>query len=416
VETMRLGVLGVAVLTLVGGILVAGGPALAARKAEGPPEQAAVVQANNAFATDLYAKVRAEKGNLFFSPYSISSALAMTYTGAKAKTAEEMAAVLHLDADQAKVCAGYAALIKAINEGGEERGFRLSTANALWGQTGYGFVPAFLESLKASFGAGLSEVDFQKDADGARKTINAWAEKETQEKIKDLIPPGGLTPVTRLVLTNAIYFKAAWAEPFKKENTKDGPFQAGNGTKVTVPLMHQVHGYGYLDAGDLQVLDMPYEKFAVSMTILLPKTAGGLGKVEQSLTAARLEGWIGGLKHARVDLALPKFKVTAQCTLGKTLAAMGMPTAFDATKADFSTMNAGKEPLWIGDVIHKAYVDVNEAGTEAAAATAVVMLGGAAPQIEKPVVFRADHPFLFLIRDLQSGAILFMGRVENPKA
>lgn len=339
----------------------------------------------------------------------------MTYTGAKGKTAEEMAAVMHFDPDVAKLCAGYAALVKEINGGGEVRGFQLSTANALWGQKGYGFLPEFLDPLKASFGAGLNEMDFAKDADGARKTINAWVEKETQDKIKDLIPPGALDRMTRLVLTNAIYFKAAWAEPFKKENTKNGPFHLAGGGTVTVPMMRQVHGHGYLETGDLQVLNMPYEKFAVSMTILLPKKADGLGKVEQSITADQVAAWVAGLKHARADVTLPKFKVTEECLLAQTLVAMGMPTAFDGAKADFSTMNGGKEPLWISEVIHKAFVDVNEAGTEAAAATAVVMLGSAARPGE-PVVFRADRPFVFLIRDVRSGCVLFMGRMANPKA
>jgi serpin B len=389
----------------------------AARAAAGA-EETAVAKGCNAFTADLYGKLSQAKGNLFFSPYSISTALAMTYVGAGGKTAEEMAGVMHFDQDVAKMCEGYAALIKKINGDGSARSFKLSTANALWGQKGYGFLPDFLTRVKTNFGAGLSELDFGGDTEGSRKTINAWVEKETQEKIKDLIAQGVLTRQTRLVLTNAIYFKAAWTDPFRKAMTKDGDFTVAADEKVTVPMMHQMQSYGYAETDELQMLEMRYAESPMSMVVLLPKKVDGLPAVEKALTADKLSGWLDSLKGkgGRVDVTIPKFKMTAQFELSKTLAGMGMPLAFSSGKADFSGMNGGKERLWIDLVIHKAFVDVNEEGTEAAAATAVVMRAGAAMmQPERPKVFRADHPFMFVIRDTDSGAVLFMGRVANPK-
>jgi serpin B len=378
--------------------------------------KAAAVKGSNAFAVDLYGKLAVEKGNLFFSPYSISTCVAMTYAGAKGKTAGEMAATMHYDKDAATVCEAYAALIREINGDGKPRGFQLSTANSLWGQKGYGFLPDYLDRVKKSFGAGLTEVDFLKDTEGSRKAINAWVEKETQEKIKDLIPPGGLDAQTRLVLANAIYFKAAWLWQFKKEVTKDDDFAVADGEKVKVPMMYQTERFNYIETPDLQILGMPYRDSTMAMAVLLPKKVDGLGALEKSLTAEKLAAWLGKLRleGGRVHVTLPRFKMTATLQLGKTLAGMGMPLAFDPQNADFSGMNGGQEPLWIGAVIHKAFVDVNEEGTEAAAATAIAMVG-AAMMPEQPKVFKADHPFLILIHDTASGEILFMGRVTSPK-
>jgi serpin B len=381
--------------------------------------QTAVVKGGNAFAVDLYGKLSAEKGNLFFSPYSISTAVAMTYAGAGGKTADEMAAAMHFDKDVAKTCDGYAALIKKVSGNEKPRGFKLSTANALWGQKGYGFLPDYLTRLKTSFGAGASELDFAADTEDARKTINTWVEKETQDKIKDLIGPGVLKKETALVLTNAVYFKAAWMEQFDKVATKDGEFTVAADQKVTVPMMSKYMKYGqYSETDELQVLQMPYAESRMSMAILLPRKVDGLPALEKSLTADRLSAWLAAYdKEApHVNVTLPRFKMTARFELSKTLADMGMNLAFDPRKADFKGINGGKQPLWIDLVIHKAFADVNEEGTEAAAATAIVATpanGHGSPR--KVREFRADHPFLFLIRDTDSGAILFMGRVANPK-
>jgi serpin B len=373
-----------------------------------------IAQAVDAFAVDLYGQVRGEKGNLFFSPYSISSALAMTYAGAKGETAAEMAKALHLAADQAArpeaIHTAYARLSAEFNAPGKP--YALNIANSLWGQQGYGFLPDFLALLEKSYKAGLYEVDFAKDTEGARRKINAWVERETKDKIRDLVPAGALQPVTRLVLANAIYFKGTWLSIFEKKQTRDGDFFVPGGRKVKVPMMHQTEPLRHFDGGGFQALEMLYKSGDLSMIILLPKKRDGLADLEASLTAERLAEWTAKLQDAHVAVALPRFKMTWSSGLSGHLARMGMKLAFDPQKADFSPMNGGKEPLWIGQVIHKAFVDVNEEGTEAAAATAVVALGAAEPP--KPVVFTADHPFLFLIRDVRSDCILFIGRVVNP--
>jgi serpin B len=286
-------------------------------------------------------------------------------------------------------------------------------ANALWGQKGYAFRNEFLELLKANYGAGLREADFVKAAEDARRQINRWVEEQTKDKIKDLIPPGVLNAMTRLVLTNAIYYKAPWQHPFYEAVTKEDEFQVTPDQKVKVPMMSQAAGFKYLDGGDFQLLDMPYKGGNQSMLVLLPKKVDGLSQLEKSLTAQNLESWLAKSRLQQVQVAFPRFKFTREFELNKTLSAMGMPLAF-SDKADFSGMDGTKE-LYISNVIHKAFVDVHEKGTEAAAATAVVMEAKSAPPVAKQV-FKADHPFVFVIRDHGTGSILFLGRVTNPHA
>ena len=245
----------------------------------------------------------------------------------------------------------------------------------------------FLATTRRNYRAGLREVDFVKQTEAARRTINRWVERQTRDKIKDLLAKGTLTPMTRLVLTNAIYFKGDWASQFKKKNTKDAPFKLSAGKSVKAPMMK------------------------LSMVIFLPKKVDGLPDVEKSLGKTGPDALLKKLHEQEVVVSVPKFKMTSQFGLKKVLTAMGMKDAFTG-KADFSGMN-GRKDLFISAVIHKAFVDVNEEGTEAAAATAVVMVGGAAPA--PPPVFRADHPFLFLIRHEKTGVVLFMGRVMSPK-
>jgi serpin B len=404
----------VACLSLVLGF--GGGTVKAAAK---PDDQARkkqeVAKSVDAFAADLYGQVRGEKGNLFFSPYSITSCLSMAYAGAKGETAAEMAKTLRLPADWLAKPEVIAAAFGYLNAdyNARDKPYALSVANALWGQKGYGFLNDFLTFLDSRYGAGLHEVDFAKDTEGARAAINAWVEKETKDKIKDLIPPGALSPQTRLVLANAIYFKGTWASQFQKKATKNADFLLAPGEKVSAPMMRQQVHFQYLDGGGFQALQMPYKADELAMLVLLPKQIAGLDALEESLTAEKLAEWVSKLGWAKVDVTMPRFKVTWQSGLAKCLQKMGMNRAFDPGKADFSGISGGKEPLWISEVIHKAFVDVNEEGTEAAAATAAIMVGGA-PAPSKPVIFRADHPFLFLIRDVRSGCILFMGRVANP--
>lgn len=380
--------------------------------AQGPaklaPNAASVVNGNNAFALDLYARLAAKDGNLFFSPYSISNALAMTYGGARGATAQQMAAAMHFDLEPARFHAIFGQLVQ--NLAADKRKFQLRIANRLWGQKDYGFLPEFLQLTQKKYQAGLGEVDFIDDTEGARKTINAWIEEQTKQKIKDLFKPGVLNPDTRLVLTNAIYFKAAWLTPFDPKATKDEDFLLAPGKKVSVPMMRSGHSLRFSDDGMVQTLELPYEHGEASMIVLLPKRVDGLPALEKSLTADNLKKWLGKLSTHQVQLTLPKFKFTAEFSLNEALKQLGMVDAFDHRKADFSGMSS-RERLFIQHVVHKAYVDVNEAGTEAAAATGIAIGVTSLPQ---PATFRADHPFVFLIRDNRTGAILFAGRVVDP--
>jgi serpin B len=389
------------------------------------PDVPSVVKGSNVFALDLYARLGEDKGNLFLSPYSISNALAMTYAGARGKTAEEMATTLHFSLEPKKLHPSWAALIHKLNSPDAKRPYQLTVANALWGQKGYHWQDDFLQITKKSYGAGLHEVDFVKATEEARRTINAWVEKQTNDRIKELLKRGVLTADARLVLTNAIYFKAAWDEPFEPKLTTKKDFNVTKDQKVAVEMMRNQKHFSYFETDQFQMLELPYErpplakakgKFIIgrsplSMIVFLPKTVDGLTAFEKNLTSARLDEWLGKMKPRMVALELPKFKFTAEFSLKKTLSAMGMPTAFDARAADFSGMTT-REPLFISDVVHKAYVDVHEKGTEAAAATAVLIFAGGLPP--PPVPFVADRPFCFLIRENTTGSILFIGRVANP--
>jgi serpin B len=372
----------------------------------------AVVQGNNAFALDLYAKLRTEsKGNVFLSPYSISTALAMTYAGAKGKTAAEMAEVLHFTVPQEQLHPAFAALGTELHGDVKKEGFELRIANRLWGQTGYQFLPAFLQVTRDDYGAELGQLDFAANAETARHTINTWVEEKTERKIKDLIPSGMLNATTRLVLTNAIYFNGDWQQKFQPQATHDAPFQLTPEEKVTVPMMRQEKMFAYGVVGDVQILQLPYVGRRLAMFVLLPKAVDGLSDLEKRLSVETLKTWISGAKMKMVDVSLPKFKMTSGFRLEKVLASMGMAQAFSGD-ADFSGMT-GKRELFLSAVIHKAFVDVKERGTEAAAATAGGMAMAMAPG--QTATFRADHPFLLLIRDNRTGSILFLGRMVNPK-
>ncbi len=377
---------------------------------------ASVVEGGNAFAFDLYAKLKGRKGNLIFSPYSISTALAMTYAGARGETAAEMRKTLRFAFGQEKLHPAMADLVDDLNkrggDGDDGSAYELVVANRLWGQAGYHFLAPFLGLNKAYYGAGLEQVDFARATERARKTINDWVEDRTRDKIKELLKPGILTPLTRLVLTNAIYFKGNWASEFKEERTSDAPFHVTPGRTVNVPTMRQTEKFGYTEAQGLQILEMPYVGDDLSMVVLLPRKADGLGELEAALSAGDVKTWVSRLRERKVAVFLPKFKAEFGLDLKEVLLAMGMPLAFDSRRADFSGMDGTRE-LSISAVIHKAFVDVNEEGTEAAAATAVVMTRKSAPRLP---VFRADRPFVFLIRDRVTGSVLFIGRVTDPTA
>jgi len=372
----------------------------------------AVAASNNAFGLDLFGKLAEKKGNLFFSPYSISSALAMAYAGARGDTAAQMAKTLHFSLEPAKLHPAFGSLTNSLNAAGKLNEFELSTANALWIQKGEKLLQDFLDLTKSAYGAEPHLVDFAKATEEARVTINRWVEEQTRDKIKELIQKGIVDSATVLVLTNAIYFKGLWAHEFTKAGTSEAPFTLASDEKVQVPTMHQKGEFGYYQGDGFQMLELPYKGEMLSMVFILPAKPDGLADLEKSLTAETLAKWLGALKSEEVAIAIPKFKATCRFRLEEALKSMGMPAAFSLPPADFSGITGVKD-LFIGAVIHQAFVDVNEKGTEAAAATAIVVKRGGAPQPPKNV-FRADHPFLFLLRDTRSGAILFMGRLMNP--
>jgi len=373
------------------------------------PDVRTLVKGNTTFAFDLYAKLKTSEGNLFFSPYSISAALGMTYAGAKGDTQVQMSRVLHFIPEQAHLHRAFSGLRQKLSRNGSE----ISIANALWGQGGYPFRKDFVALLAENYGAGLNEVNFREDRESARQTINSWVEKQTRAKIRNLIRPGIFTPLTRLVLTNAIYFKGVWASPFEKERTKEDSFMLSDGREIRVPMMQQKGVFRYAEKGGIQVLELPYEDSRLSMVILLPRSSGDMTELENSMTPEKLNLWLPE-RQRDIIVFLPKFRLTSEFEMAEVLKSMGMRDAFDQGKADFSGMYDRKnvqpgEWLSVSKVIHKAFADVNEEGTEAAAATAAVMRTRSMPP-----VFRADHPFVFFIRDNASESILFFGRVVNP--
>jgi serpin B len=389
--------------------------ATAPKVAESDLEELA--RGNGEFALALYQVLRKDRDNLFYSPYSISVALAMTYAGARGETERQMADALHYTLPQDRLHPAFNALDLALASRGEgakgtdEQGFRLHIANALWGQTGYTFVQAFLDVLAVNYGAGLRLLDFAADPEKARVAINDWVSEQTESRIKDLIPAGAIDTLTRLVLTNAIYFNAAWYMPFHEESTEDGPFHLLDGSEVTVPMMKQTESFGYSAGKGYQAVELLYDGRELSMVLLVPD-AGAFETFEDTLDVDRVESILKDLAPTQVALSMPKFKVESSFSLVDALTALGMPDAF-TDRADFSGMTGNRE-LSISDVVHKAFVSVDEKGTEAAAATAVIMKLTAAPA--EPVSVTLDRPFIFAIRDMETGALLFVGRVLDPSA
>jgi serpin B len=385
-------------------------------------EAGGVVAANNQFAFDLYSQYKSQNGNIFFSPYSISTALAMTYEGARGETAQEMQSVFHFPTDNNTRRNGFLQIYNEINEA--NKSYNLSTANALWAQKDYKFLDSYFNLIRTYYGGNVTNLDFVGDTENSRITINNWVEEQTNHKIKDLIPQGFITDVTRLVLTNAVYFKARWHIPFLND-THDEDFRISPGNTVKVKMMsiygnnvltssggHASTIFNYAETNDAQILELPYEGNETSMLILLPK-GDKLQTLEQSLTSGKLNEWRTTLNETYLSgVYLPKFKFETKYFMADTLQKMGMKAAFIYPEADFSGMD-GTRNLYISAVIHQAFIDVNETGTEAAAATAVIMNLGAAPG-PMPPVFIADHPFIFIIQQRDTGNILFIGRVSNP--
>ena len=391
----------------------------------------AVAAGNVKFALKLYDQLNNQKGNLFLSPYSISTALAMTYAGARGETETEMAKALEFPSfpdkeggplGRERLHAGFSDLKLGLKEAQKKGAVQLSIANALWPQKNYAFRPEYLNLIERDYDSVGRPLDYA-NAEKARGIINRWVEQETKDKIKDLIQSGVLDSLTRMVLTNAIYFKGDWLTQFKEKSTREMPFKISPDKTVQTPMMYQKGNFGHYQDADVQVLEMPYKGDKVSMFVLLPNQGGGqpfrrptnspakkktLTDLEKILSPAKLSGWIGKVRRTKINTWFPKFKMTSEFSLSQQLQALGMKKAFG--DADFSGMD-GTKKLYIAAVLHKAFVEVNEEGTEAAAATAVVIRTRSARRYPS---FRADHPFLFLIRDKATGSILFLGRYAEP--
>jgi serpin B len=401
----------VALLALLTVVLFLPGPAPCQPPAS---ETQVAAKAVNAFAMDLYGQLRNTEGNIFFSPYSISAALAMPYTGAAGNTESQMAKVLHFSVEKPKMNEAFHGLSEQVLAAGGGKGAELNIANALWAEKSFTFKKEFLESVRVNYQGDIKQADFMHGAEAARKTINSWVEQQTKDKIKDLFSPGMITADTKLLIANAIYFKGLWEFPFDKSETKEDPFTLLDGKEVKVPMMNHTGSFGYSELPDLQVLEMWYKGGELAMVVLLPSKQTRFEDFEQSLTLERLDQWIGSLRPRKVEVHFPKYKMTSEFQLPDVLKKLGMVDAFSMQDADFSGMTSDKDLFFIQEVVHKAFVDVYEEGTEAAAATGLTMKTGMAPRPKPVPVFRADHPFVFLIRHKPSGSILFLGRVTKP--
>lgn len=392
-----------------------------------------IVEGNNIFATDLYRLLSTEtEKNLFFGPNSIHIALGMTYLGAKSETAMEMEEVLHLVLGREQVGPAFGELIRALNtphmvqeweavaEEYKERevpAYHLSLVNALWAAKNYPFRKSYIAEVRKHFEARLRELDFRNHPEPSRQIINSWVENKTHQKIKELLSPEHINTDTRLVLTNAVHFMSNWDLIFEKGSTRDLPFTLINGRRINCLQMFQQTHLSYLETNDFQGISLPYKAFDMEMILFLPKKIAGLQALENKLSMKNLNKWLNQFKHQEVQVTLPKFRFSYGNSMRSSLRRMGMKSAFSVGKADFSGMTKKKE-LFFSDVIHKAFVAVDEEGTEAAAATAVVLAEFRAQRFRKkpePKIFKADHPFLFIIRHKETGAVLFMGRLMDPK-
>lgn len=356
----------------------------------------------------------AARDNFFVSPHSISIALAMTYAGARERTAAQMARALHFTMPPERLHAAFGGLDLELARRADQpvesgRPFKLDVVNALWGQRGYAFLDGYLDVLAENYGAGLSLLDFAADPEGSRTSINRWVSDKTEARIPELIPMGVVSSMTVLVLTNSVYFNASWRAPFEPSDTTDGPFTKLDGSSVGSRLMHQTKEHRYADGDGWQALELLYTGDEVSMLVLLP-AAGKFEELRKKLDAARLRSIVSALGPRSVETTLPRFQFRTQLGVKATLQALGMTDAFEGGVADFSGMD-GSHSLFIQDVVHEAFVAVDENGTEAAAATAVVVGRTSAPE---RATFTANRPFIVVIRDNPTGAVLFLGQVTSP--
>jgi serpin B len=372
------------------------------------------VAGNTRFALDLYGRLKDDsiavtsKGNLFFSPYSISNTFAMVYSGASGQTKEQIATTLHFTLPDQNFYSVSGALQKYLLQINKKSGYHLLIANALWCQKGEPFLKDFLDLTQNYFGSGINQVDFLNESEKSRQKINSWCEEKTKDKIKTFIPPGGINEEAKMVLTDAIYFKGEWKTKFSRWKTKNADFYISSKEIVKVPLMHVKEKFNHCSDANLQALELPYKNDKISMIVILPRNEEGIREVENSISAEYLTYLLSKMSTGEIEVYLPRFKMTGESfCLNKTLSELGISDAFNLGQADFSGIN-GKRNLCLGNVFHKAYIEVTENGTEVAASTGLTLVMARSP------VFRADHPFIFLIKDNHSDSILFIGKVMNP--
>ncbi len=368
-----------------------------------------VINGNNQFALNFYSKLiaKGEQGNIFYSPWSISTALALVYEGARGKTAEEIQSVFGFPVDDDARRSSFAGIQGELNN--NEGNYTLTSANALWIDEGFKLSDDYVSVARQSYGSEVTNVDFPSEE--SRLQINGWVESKTNDKIKDLIPQGILNELSRLVITNAIYFKGTWVTQFDEKDTAEEDFRVDADNTVKIPMMKLDEAYfRYAETDSLQIVELPYQGEKVSMLVLLPKGSVNLATVEESLTLENLSTWKSNLRNQSVIVNIPKFKLETDYTLNAVLADLGMSAAFSPVSADLSGITGSKE-LYIQAALHKAFVEVNEEGTEAAAATGMVF---GTTSVHVTPLFRADHPFIFVLQDSETGNILFMGRVTNP--
>jgi serpin B len=374
----------------------------------------ALATGSNAFAFDLWRRTKKEKGNFAFSPASISMAFAMTYGGAKGETASQIKKVFHFDEEPSALMTSWGALSRALTD--SARPIKLRIANRLFGEETYKFEKTYLDQTKNAFGAPLETLDFKTAPEPARQRINAWVEEQTEKRIRDLLPPDSIKSLTRMVLANAIYFLGDWEQQFDAKVTRDETFHTSATATKKVPTMRQTKHFAVGQVGGARVLELPYKGGAASLLVVMPDQVDGLSALEGTISSASLDGWRKALAEQNVDVSLPRFELKPpSLPLGSELSALGMPLAFDKAKADFTGIGNPSDPaerLAIDEAFHKAFVKVDEKGTEAAAATAVVM--GARGLPERPMEFKVDRPFLFFVIEKPSDLVLFMGRVTEP--
>jgi serine protease inhibitor len=370
----------------------------------------AMIKSNNTFAFELFPYVKSDQQNSFFSPYSISAALAMTYAGARGESEKQISKVLHFDSNQTKFHPSYKALLGYISSLNKADTLTLLCANSMWAQKNYPFSDSYFKLVSKFYDAGLQNLDFKADAEGSRKIINNWVEEKTKSKIQNLLIPGILSDLTRLVLVNAIYFYGSWDKAFDEKETSKAQFYIEGKNNVQADLMHMLFRFRYLDDGDKKIIEIPYLGKTVSMLVILPKENKNLNSIEKSLNLDNYSLWLSMMTEQKIHLYLPKFKVTSEFELSDALKKMGMPHPF-SKEADFSGMT-GHMDLMIDKIVHKAFVEVNERGTEAAASTAVIMREKSG-MVDIPE-FRADHPFIFIIKENKYNSILFMGEINDP--